>query len=449
MPRTSSLASVEIDVAEDPRPLPRPVPDSPFRILVAGNFSGGVNRVRKPVQIDRDNFNDVLALFAPELRLDFAGTRVPVHFRELDDFHPDRLFQRLPPFQALRDLRRRVADGSAIPAAAPQPSVSGADLLRSMMGEPAAASAAPAPSEWDRMLHDLVAPYAVPKPDPRQPEYLRQTDAAITGAMRGVLHYPEFRSLEAAWRGLYFLIRRLETGESLKVCAWDVPQAEITTGEGLTMLRRIAVEEAVGTPGAERWSVIAGLYYFGPQHESALAQVAGIARQSGAPFLCGVAPDVVGLTRVFDALRRGADARWIGLAMPRFLLRLPYGAQTDSAEEFDFEEMGSPPEHERYLWGHPAIACAYLLGDAFARYGWEMRPGSVSLIDGLPLHVYRDGGDSVVKPCAEVLLTEEAVEVLIGRGFMPLVSYKDSGRVRVASFQSVALPAAPLAGPWA
>ncbi len=451
MPRTSSLASVEIDVAEDPQPLPRPEPDAPFRILVAGNFSGGASRVRKPVHVDRDNFDEVLALFAPEISLEFAGTQVPMRFRELDDFHPDRLFRHLPPFQALRDLRQRVLQGRGFPATPPPANVSGADLLRSMMGEEVGSggsAAAPARSDWDQMLHEMVQPYAEPKPDPRKPHYLAQTDAAVTGGMRAVLHNRAFQELESAWRGLFFLIRRLETSETLKVYVWDLAQNMLASPEGLSALRKIAVEDAVGTPGAPTWSVIAGLYYFGPQQEQLLAQIAAIARQAGAPFLSGVAPDVVGLTRVFDDLRRSPDALWLGLSMPRFLLRLPYGADTDTTDEFAFEEMPDPVEHERYLWGHPGLACACLLGEAFERYGWDMRPGIVNQIDDLPLHVYREDGESKVKPCAEVLLTEEAAEMLLDSGLMPLVSIKDTDRIRVVRFQSIANPARPLAGRW-
>ena len=110
--------------------------------------------------------------------------------------------------------------------------------------------------------------------------------------------------------------------------------------------------------------------------------------------------------------------------------------------------MPATPEHERYLWGHPAAACACLLGEAFSRYGWAMRPGSMDTLDGLPMHVYKEDGESVLKPCAEVLLTEEAAELLLDRGFTPLVSIKGTGRVRVLRFQSVAEPLASLAGRW-
>jgi type VI secretion system protein ImpC len=449
MPRSSTLASVHIDVGEEPRELLRQEPEVPFRILVAGNFSGGASRIRKPVLIDRDSFEEVLALYGPEIRLEFAKAPIPIGFRELDDFHPDSLFERLAPFRALRDLRRQLEDGIVLSPKPEMANLSGADLLSAMMGEaPTSASPAPARGNWDAMLHELVAPYAEPKPDRRLPDMIAQTDKAITGEMRGVLHHREFQELEALWRGLFFLVRRLETSQDLKIYVWDMSQAELTNPEGLAALRRVAVEETIGTPGADPWSVIAGLYYFGNEHESALAQIAAISRAAGAPFLAGVAPEVVGLTPVFQTLRRSADARWVGLAMPRFLLRLPYGEKTDATERFGFEEMPDPPEHERYLWGNPAIACAYLLGEAFTRYGWGMRPGQVNQIDGLPAHVYRKDGEPELKPSAEVLLTEGAAEILLDLGLMPLISMKDSDRVRLGRFQSIAEPAAPLGGRW-
>jgi type VI secretion system protein ImpC len=449
MPRSSSLASVHLDVGEEPREDPRQEPDAPFRILVAGNFSGGASRIRKPVLIDRDSFEEVLSLYGPEIRLEFAKAPIPVRFRELEDFHPDSLFERLPPFQALRDMRQQLEEGIVIPAEPEVSNLSGADLLASLMGEaPRSPSAAPVRSAWDAMLHELVAPYAEPKPDRRLPAMIAQTDRAITGEMRGVLHHKAFQDLEALWRGLFFLIRRLETSQDLKVYVWDMPQAELSSPEGLAALRRVAVEETVGTTGGDPWSVIAGLYYFGNEHEATLAQIAAIARAAGAPFLSGVAPDVVGLTRVFQTLRRSSDARWVGLAMPRFLLRLPYGEKTDSTETFGFEEMPDPPEHERYLWGNPAIACTYLLGEAFTRYGWGMRPGQVNQIDGLPAHVYRKDGEPELKPCAEVLLTQGSAEILLDLGLMPLLSMKGSDRVRLARFQSIAEPHAPLSGRW-
>ena len=330
------------------------------------------------------------------------------------------------------------------------PMMSGADLLSGLIGEtPAAAASAPTSrSAWDEMLSQIVAPYAEPKPDPRRPQWIAQTDKAITGEMRGVLHHPAFQELEAAWRGLYFLVRRLETSETLKIYVWDVPQAEITSPDGLAALRRILVEETVSVLGGVPWAVLAGLYSFGPADVPALTQIAGMAQTAGAPLVSGVAPDLVGLTHDFDALRHSAGGRWIGLAIPRFLLRMPYGAKSDATERFAFEEMDAVPKHASYLWGNPAIACAYLLGEAFTRYGWEMRPGQVNDISGLPAHVYKSDGETQLKPCAEVLLTEDSVELLLDHGLMPLVSYKGTDRVMLPRFQSIAIPPKLLAGRW-
>ncbi|HLK66437.1 MAG TPA: type VI secretion system contractile sheath large subunit [Bryobacteraceae bacterium] len=447
MPRASSLTSVHLDVGEEPRELSRPEPDGPFRILLAGDFSAGASRIRKPVQVDRDNFEDVLELYKPEIRLVGGDSPVAISFREMEDFHPDSLFERLPLFRSLRDLRQQLKDGMvAFPKL--EPKASGASLLADMLGESAAVAPAPTRNAWDSMIEDIVAPHIEPKQDPRQAGMISQTDDAVTTGMRALLHCRPFQELEALWCALFFLVRRLETSTDLKVYVWDMPQSDLVGPDGLAALRRVMVEETVGTPGADRWSVIAGLYYFGNEHESALSQIAAMSRAAGAPFLSGVAKDSVVSGQLFPTLRQTPDARWLGLAMPRFLLRLPYGEKTGSTERFRFEEMPEVPEHESYLWGHPAVVCAYLLGEAFSRSGWDMRPGEVSQVEGLPAHVYQKDGEPELKPCAEVLLTESTAELLMELGLMPLLSLKGSDRVRLARFQSLAHPVAALNGPW-
>ena len=447
MPRSSSLSSVELDVAEEARTARQMDEDIPFRILVAGDFSGGAGEYRRPIEIDRDNFEEVMERVAPELRLPFANAEVAVKFREIDDFHPDRLFQTVPLFKKLRELREGLEDGSIAPP--PKASsasaagvertrpASGADLLRDMMGEPAAPGpASQRRSDWDQMLHDIVAPYAVPGDDPRKGEMVAQTDRAIAGEMRALLHHAKFQALDAAWRGMYFLVRRLETGDNLRVYLVDLPAESLNA------------EQLRGALAEEAWGVIAGLYYFESKDENRLKEISLVARFAGAPFIGGLGLGEVGLNKTFADLRQSANAPWIGLALPRFLLRLPYGKNVAETESFAFDELSEPPEHEGYLWGNPAIACAYLLGEAFTRYGWAMRPNSVRDIDGLPAHAFKRGGETQLKPCAEILLTDEAAEALLEAGFIPLSSMKNGDRVRVVRFQSVANPAAPLGGRW-
>src|SRR5260370_27250159 len=99
------------------------------------------------------------------------------------------------------------------------------------------------------------------------------------------------------------------------------------------------------------------------------------------------------------------EASYIGLALPGFLLRLPYGKATSATERFPLEELTGEPKHQEYLWGNPAFACACLIAEAFSESGWDMRPGDALDISGLPAHVYKKDGEAVMKPCAEVLMT--------------------------------------------
>jgi type VI secretion system protein ImpC len=130
------------------------------------------------------------------------------------------------------------------------------------------------------------------------------------------------------------------------------------------------------------------------------------------------------------------------------LLRLPYGADTDPTEQFEFEEMPSEPDHNDYMWGNPCFACVYLLGQAFSQYGWNLRPGIIQDIEGLPLYIYKEEGESRIKPCAEVLLTERAAEIILNKGLMPLLCFRNQDKIRLVRFQSIADPLTRLAGRW-
>jgi type VI secretion system protein ImpC len=199
---------------------------------------------------------------------------------------------------------------------------------------------------------------------------------------------------------------------------------------------------------------------FGPQGEEldALRRMAELGRAVGAPVLAAARAALVGCpapgadptewsppAAAWEALRREPAARFLGLAFPRFLLRLPYGADAEECERFRFEES---PGHEEYLWGNPAIVCALLLARSFSAAGWDMRPGMVRDLEGLPLHLVRADGDTSVLPCAEAWMSERAADRLLDDGVMPLASMKDRDAVHLVRFQSIASPPAALAGRW-
>jgi len=506
MPRRHSFAEVGIDVSPGRAAVAeRPEPEEPFEIALLGDFSGRANRGfldadlsrRRPLEADRDNFEAVLARLSPALGLGTGGARLDLRFRELGDFHPDRLFAGLELLRALRRTREELLDPSTFRRAAetlrapePPPAAPVAperaaphsleELLQQSIQETESRSgeARAEPrlrDEWSQLLHDIVAPHIVPGAPPEQARLVAEVDAATGGLMRALLHQPDLQALEAAWRGVWFLVRRLETGVTLRLRLFDISKAELAADlAACDDLRRsetwkLLVEQSVGTPGAPLWALLAGNYTFeaAPEDLALLAKLGAVAGQAGAPFLAAISPRILGceslaatpdpddwppldpqVSDAWEALRRSRQAAWLGLLLPRFLLRLPYGRETDPIDSFAFEEMSLPPDHERYLWGNPVFAAVCLLGQAFGQSGWSFRPGQAHELEGLPAHIYVEGGEPVLKPCAEVVLTERAAEEILDRGPMALVSVRGRDAARILRFQSVALPASRLSGRW-
>ena len=492
----SSFGSVHLDVNPSAHSSASVVePGRPFRILLLGDFSGRTAPAAKvstrwhPLEIDRDNFAEVLARLAPG----FSG----MHFRELDDFHPDRIYADSELFQRLREVRRKLEKPATFAEAAaeirawsqgpPAPpatarteppaeperptlpdAASGVSLLDSIVEADGPPARPPVTRRDDlrSFVESVVAPYTVPAENPELPRLRSLVDAESGARMRAILHHTTFQALEAAWRGVFHLVRAIETGSQLKLYLLDISKAELAAEAELAAdlsstgdLResrawRILVEETVGM-GEDAWSVVAGNYSFARTvgDGEMLSRLARIMSFAGAPFLgeadpAGSATETEEAALVWERLRRLPEACWIGLAMPRFLLRLPYGKKTDQVESFDFEEMPGAPGHREYLWGNPAFACVQLLAEAFANDGWEMRPGKYAQIDRLPVHVYQAGGEKHAKPCAEVLLTERDIEWILDQGYMALASIRGRDAVRLVRFQSIAKPPARLSGRW-
>ena len=489
-----------------------PHPETPFCIAILGDFSGRSNRKlsasetlgkRRALLVDRDTFDDALFQSGAELefRMGDAGS-LNLRFAELDDFHPDRLYERLEVFSKLREVRKRVQNpstfknaaeelglrsGTAAPARSQTadvsppipPSVSqlaSGSLLAEMIEQTESRGSEGRPmgvhDDVREFARRVAAEHLASTPDPRQPEVLAVVDRAIALLMRTVLHNPDFQALEAAWRAVFLLVRRLETGSNLKLYLIDVSKEELAadlfSAQDLrgTGVYQLLVGKPVETPGTEPWALVAGNYSFGPEKNDVelLSRMARVADKAGSPFLAEGSPQLFGCSSLASTpkptsdfrepsdawaqLRHLPEAAALGLVLPRFLLRLPYGKETSPVESFDFEEFLGQPVHEDYLWGNPAFAVALLLAQSFSESEWGMCPGAASDIDGLPLHVYREDGESEVKPCAEVLLTEEAVDQILAAGLMPLVSFKGRDKVRLARFQSITDPPSALLGRW-
>ncbi len=462
-----------------------------FRILLMGDFSGrgGPLAERRVIGVDRDNFDRVLAHLRPTLTVGIAGGgSFEIAFSELDDFHPDNLLERTDVFEELRNLRSQLEDPATFRKAAdklqPEPSrqaaptapaaeslASSGNLLDSILEQAEREPAARPKDGLQQFIDQVVAPHVEPGADPRQPELIAKADETIGEAMRSLLHYPPFQSLEALWRAVFLLTRRIETGVDLKLFLLDVSreemEADLLQNPDLSesALYRILVESTVGTPGAERWSLLASdLSCSGSEEDvKLLAMLGGLARAANAPLLANAEPTVFGCPSVealsdqarwdkqpgewWTALRSFPEAPWIGLTAPRFLLRAPYGADSDPCERFDFEEITGEPAPSDFLWGPGSYFAACIAAANFSNEGWSMRLRGGDL-DRLPLYAYTANGYDELQPPAEAILPERALEKMLDAGVIPLVALKGTDTVRLLRFQSIASPAQALRGSW-
>ncbi len=513
MPKPISFGEIGFNLVSSMEDVPKSQEQTGvFRIAVLGDFSGRGNRglVRtgrelaalRPVLVDRDCFDTVIARLGVEIRIAVLGDEAPpvrISFAELDDFHPDRLYRDLEVFQAMRESRKILLDpasfagmdrGTVLTGPPSQAvSVTSDDVARAVLDEKegsglldqiiaqevSSADGGQPVSEWDFFLRQLVRPYLVPEAHPEQEEMIKSMDAATEELMRRILHHPDFQAMEAAWQGLWFLISRLETDAALKVYLLDIPRqelaADLMASDDLQAsgLYRLLVEQSVLTFGGGPWSLLTGLYSFGVAVDDVeiMGRMANIARVAGAPFVAAAKDALLGCRSLaatpdpddwqplpeeeraaWTTLRSLPAASFLGLGLPRFLMRLPYGEKTDPLDSFSFEEMNEQPQHEHYLWGNPALAVALVMGASFSRNGWQLFNEPVSSIDGLPLHVFRHEGEATTLPCAEALLTERAVDAILDQGIMALLSFRNQDTIRLARFQSVADPLTRLSGPW-
>ena len=421
--------------------------------------SGGEHATRRPMRIDIDSFDTVFSRIAPTFRPDVPPGATPVAFAfgSLDDFHPDRL---LPGLRA-----GFPAPVPAVPAPATSPPADDtADTMERLLGR--RPSTQPPASGVDAFIRTVVAPHITPA----APAAADSNHDTETAALRAVLHHPAFQRLEAAWRGVHWLANRLPLDDGrLELHVLDLSRADIeedllAAGESLEHARlyRTLVTD---TP----WSVIVSDLAFGPTDAdvSLLAALGAIAAHAGGPLLAAARPEIAGLAafrdapdardwpslgapqrRVWDALRGSALAPWIGLAAPRMLLRQPYGHRSDPIDTIDFDELGESREHEHYLWGSGALAVVSLMAESFDEAGWAFSPGDRLDVEDLPVHTYHEEGESRLQACAEAFLGERGYEALLAAGVMPLMSARHRGAVRLLRMQSIASPAAAMAGPW-
>jgi type VI secretion system protein ImpC len=304
---------------------------------------------------------------------------------------------------------------------------------------------------------------------------IAEIDKKLSDQINAILHHADFQKLESAWRGLHYLVSNTETDEMLKIRVMNISKADLAkqlksypgiAWDQSPLFKRI-YEEEYGQLGGQPYGCLVGDYYFDqtPPDVQLLGSMAKIAAAAHAPFIAAASPTVMqmdswqqladprDLSKVFTtpeyagwrSLRESEDARYIGLAMPRFLARLPYGAKTSPVEEFNFEEETDGGNHGKYAWANSAYAMGVNINRSHKLYGWGTSIRGIEsggAVEGLPAHTFpSDDGGVDMKCPTEIAISDRREAELAKNGFMPLIHRKNSDFAAFIGAQSLQKPA--------
>ncbi len=304
---------------------------------------------------------------------------------------------------------------------------------------------------------------------------IAQIDKKLSEQVNAIIHHADFQRLEGSWRGLHYMVNNTETDEFLKIRILNISKKDLgktikkykgTAWDQSPLFKKL-YEEEFGSPGGEPYGSLMGDFEFdhsAPDVEM-LGGLAQIAAAAHAPFIAAAAPSLLNmdswqqladprdLTKIFQtaeyapwrSLRASDDARYVGLAMPRFLSRIPYGAKTNPVEDFAFEEDTSGAKHDKYTWSNAAYAMATNINKAFKMYGWCSRirgAESGGMVEGLPVHTFpTDDGGVDMKCPTEIAITDRREAELAKNGMMPLSHWKNTDYAVFVGAQSLQKPA--------
>jgi type VI secretion system protein ImpC len=295
-------------------------------------------------------------------------------------------------------------------------------------------------------------------------------DRRLSAQVNEILHNESFQKIESAWRSLYNMVESFDFRENIRLEVLNCNKEELledfedTIDVTKSVLYQNIYKAEYGVYGGEPYGLVVGNWEFGPgtQDLALLNKVASVSAMSHAPFITNAGAEFFGvddfrdlekmkdLSSVFQgpqyakwrAFRENEDSRYVGMCVPKMLLREPYGAGTIPAKTFSFEEdvVG---HNDRYLWGYVSTALACRVADSFAKFRWcpnVIGPTSGGAVENLPLHQYEQGGEIQTKVPTEVQIDDRREFELAEQGFISLVFQKRSNSAAFFSANSVQKP---------
>ena len=302
-----------------------------------------------------------------------------------------------------------------------------------------------------------------------------EIDKKLTEQVNLILHHADFQQLESAWRGLHYLVNNTETDEMLKVRVMNISKKDMhktlrkfkgTAWDQSPIFKKV-YEEEFGQFGGEPYGALVADYHFdhSPPDVELLGEMSKIAAAAHAPLITGASPNLFqmdswselanprDLTKIFQtpeyaawrSLRESEDSKYVGLAMPRFLGRLPYGSKTDPVEAFAFEEDTDGADSEKYSWVNAAYGMAGNINRSFKEYGWCSRIRGIEsggAVANLPSHTFPTDDGGVDQKCpTEIAISDRREAELAKNGMMPLIHRKNSDIAAFIGAQSLHKPA--------
>ena len=302
--------------------------------------------------------------------------------------------------------------------------------------------------------------------------HIAELDYQISRQLDAVLHHSEFQKVESLWRGVKSLVDKTDFRRNVKIELLDLSKDDLRQDfedapeiiqSGLYLQTYVAEYD---TPGGEPIAALVSAWEFdaSAQDVALLKNISRVAASAHMPFIGSVGPaffqketmeEVAAIKDIgnhferaeyikWNAFRETDDARYIGLAMPRVLGRLPYGPDTVPVRSFNYVEEVKGPDHHKYLWTNASFAFAANMVRSFVTNGWCVQirgPQAGGAVQDLPIHLYDLGTGNQVKIPSEVMIPETREFEFANLGFIPLSYYKNRDYACFFSANSTQKPA--------
>lgn len=300
-------------------------------------------------------------------------------------------------------------------------------------------------------------------------DMIAELDKKLSSQVDTIMHDAKFQEMESSWRSLKFLVDRTDFRQNIRIEFLNVSKQDLlddfedapeVTKSGL--YKHVYTAE-YGQFGGKPVGAMVANYDFGPgpQDIQLLQYTASVAAMAHAPFIAAAGPQFFGvdsweklpglkdLQSIFEmpqyakwqSFRKSEDARYVGLTLPKFLLRLPYGQNTVPAKTFNYSETVGGDDD--FCWGNTAFAFASRLTDSFAKYRWcanIIGPQGGGAVEDLPLYQFEAMGQTQTKIPTQVLISERREYELAEQGFIALTMRKGSDNAAFFSANSAQAP---------